>query len=138
MSVLIKGMERPKSCEKCQFFVWSLGVGQHCAVAPNITFYAVMDGMDVSYKCYGDCPLIEMTLEDLKTEADNLGYRLVPKRANIKLLPCSCGCNRRTTWWTYDGLFYECKNCGKRSAVGGNSNEAKRLWNQMIEQEENT
>lgn len=60
MSLLIKDMKMPKSCEKCQFFVWSLGVGQHCAVASNITFHAIIDGMDVSYECNGDCPLIEL------------------------------------------------------------------------------
>lgn len=76
-----------------------------------------------------------MTLENLKIEADKLGYRLVPKRANINLLPCSCGCNQRATWYTYGGLFYECKNCGKKSAIGGSSDEAKRLWNEMMEQE---
>lgn len=79
--------------------------------------------------------VLNMKLEDLKTEADKLGYRLVPKRVSIKLLPCICGCNRRRTWYTYGGQYYECKKCGKKSAVGKSCVEAKRLWNKMIEQE---
>ena len=58
MSILIKGMEMPKSCGQCRFFAWSRGVGQHCAVASDITFHATIDGMDVAYERNGDCPLV--------------------------------------------------------------------------------
>ena len=56
--VYIKGMELPKRCSECRFFAWSRGIGQHCAVAPNITFHATIDGFDVNYERNGDCPLV--------------------------------------------------------------------------------
>ena len=60
MSVLIKGMEVPTRCEKCQFFIWKRVVGQYCAVASDITFHVTIDGMDVVYERNGNCPLIEV------------------------------------------------------------------------------
>ena len=58
MGVYIKGMEMPTSCDKCRFFAWSRRVGQHCAVASDITFHATIDGMDVAYERNGNCPLV--------------------------------------------------------------------------------
>ena len=60
MSILIKGMEMTKNCDKCKFFAWKLGVGQYCAVDDRITFHATINGMDVGYERNGNCPLIEI------------------------------------------------------------------------------
>lgn len=77
-----------------------------------------------------------MTLDELKVEVDKLGYRLIPKPVYIKLLPCTCGCNRREHWYGCAGeRFYKCQKCGKRSPSGENENDAKRLWNEMILEE---
>ena len=70
MSILIKGMEMPKGCGDCRFFAWSRGVGQHCAVAPSITFHPTIDGMDVKYERNGDCPLIPIPPHGRLIDAD--------------------------------------------------------------------
>lgn len=59
VSILIKGMEMPKSCRQCRFFEWSREVWQRCAAAPDINFRATIDWMDVDYERHGDCPLVE-------------------------------------------------------------------------------
>lgn len=71
-----------------------------------------------------------MTLEELRIEADRLGYRLVPKNTYIKILPCrKCG-KKGVEYWTKNrGEFCKCKGCGVESSVGRTHNEAKRLWN---------
>ncbi len=74
-----------------------------------------------------------MTFEELKVEADLLGYNLIPKPVSIKMFPCFCGNNRRTKWWVKDGVYYECQRCGNASPIGASENEAKKLWNAMIE-----
>ena len=56
--IYISGMQMPTSCGQCRFFAWSRGIGQHCAVASDITFHATIDGMDVNYERNGDCPLV--------------------------------------------------------------------------------
>lgn len=77
-----------------------------------------------------------MTFEELKAEADKLGYRLVKQSSPIRLIPCTCGSNRRESWYTFDGLqFYRCSKCGKESPAGASCRDAKRKWNEMIMKE---
>lgn len=78
-----------------------------------------------------------MTIEELKAEADKLGYRLIKKQEYIHLLPCVCGHNSRTRWWRMDGSFYECNQCGRRAPIGSTEAEAKTNWNKMVEEAEN-
>ena len=75
-----------------------------------------------------------MTVEELKAEAKKLGYKIIPVSESIKLLPCVCGCKRRTHWWTVKGMFYQCNQCGLKAPIGENETEAKKLWNKMIEE----
>ena len=72
MSILIKGVEMSKNCDKCKFFAWKLGVGQHCAVDDRITFHATIDGMDVAYERNGNCPLVEVPPHGRLIDADAL------------------------------------------------------------------
>ena len=72
MGVYIKGMDMPTSCGKCRFFAWTRGIGQHCAVAPDITFHATIDGMDVNYERIGDCPLVSVPPHGRLIDADAL------------------------------------------------------------------
>lgn len=65
-----------------------------------------------------------MTIDELKIEADQFGYRLIKKQEYIRLLPCVCGHNSRTLWWRMDGLFYECNQCGRRAPIGSTEAEA--------------
>lgn len=78
-----------------------------------------------------------MTYEELKAEADKLGYTLVKYKKAEKLLPCICSSNRRSTYyrWNDDGtnsLILECMRCGKRAPAGKNKIEAVANWNKMI------
>lgn len=82
-----------------------------------------------------------MTLEELKLEADKLGYNLVKKQKSIKLLPCICGSKRRTMWiTTIRGTgagevqrLLACDKCGMEAPPGNTIQEAKANWNKMIE-----
>lgn len=78
-----------------------------------------------------------MTIEELKAEADKLGYRLAKKQEYVRLAPCVCGYSSRTRWWTSDGSLYECNHCGRASSVGSTEAEAKTNWNKMVEEAEN-
>lgn len=85
---------------------------------------------------------IIMTYEELKIEADKLGYTLVKFKKAEKLLPCICGCNRRSTY--YGSVYYadedkygervtlECMRCGRKALSGKNRVEAVANWNKMI------
>ena len=75
--ILIKGMEMPKNCGQCQFFAWSLGVGQHCAVDSEITFHATIDGMDVAYERNGNCPLVSVPPHGRLIDADALDTEIL-------------------------------------------------------------
>lgn len=81
-----------------------------------------------------------MTYEELKVEADKLGYNLVKKQKYIKLLPCTCGSRRRTMWITTIGgtrgfqRILACDKCGMEAPPGNTIQEAKENWNKMIEE----
>ena len=81
----------------------------------------------------------KMTFEELKEEAKRQGYKLIKDTGYIKFKPCICGCDRRSLVSTINlttgisGEFYECTNCSMRGPIGKNEKEAKRLWNEMIE-----
>ena len=77
-----------------------------------------------------------MTLDELKVEAEKLGYKLIKKSGRIKMLPCICGSNKRTEWFDSGKgkTFYSCDRCGKKSPLSSTVNGAKRAWNEMIEE----
>lgn len=74
-----------------------------------------------------------MTLEELKKEADRLGYRVVKKRDTYEvLLPCTCGCKRRKhTRNFHDKIVLMCCRCG-RAVHGITLADARRKWNEVI------
>ena len=77
-----------------------------------------------------------MTLEELKVEANKLGYKLVKNNYVPKLLICTCGHNRRTHWFNSkeNTHILVCKNCGKK-AKGNSKTDVINNWNKMIESE---
>lgn len=76
-----------------------------------------------------------MTIEQLRAEAKKLGCYVYPKIPREKLIPCTCGCNRRTHVYNrVHGVTLVCKKCG-RHASGYFDNEARSAWNEMIEEE---
>lgn len=76
-----------------------------------------------------------MTVEELRKEAEALGYSIVPKRKYERLLPCVCGCTRREHLFKESGAdvvdVLKCSNCG-RSVEGKNEAKARHNWNLMI------
>ena len=77
-----------------------------------------------------------MTVEELKSEAKKLGYRITPIRKYIKLLPCTCGRKQLGGWW-WDSenhvYFYKCPICDMEGPPGKTDREARKNWNTMIE-----
>lgn len=79
-----------------------------------------------------------MTLEELKAEANKLGYSVVKKRRKVYLKPCVCGSNRRKLWNIANGeYFYTCDHCGRKSPPASSIMAAKELWNEMMKELKN-
>lgn len=79
-----------------------------------------------------------MTIEELKTEAEALGYKLVKKQEYIKFKPCVCGSHRRLEWYhcADHGISYECNKCGFKAPMGLTKKQAKLNWNEAVEKAE--
>ena len=73
-----------------------------------------------------------MTVEELRTTAKEMGYKLMPIGTVEKLKVCRCGCKRREHWYDSRGVMLKCKKCGL-SASGKTEAEARRNWNRMID-----
>ena len=79
-----------------------------------------------------------MTVDELRKEAKALGYNIIKIKKREKLLPCTCGCNRREHWDRLSqGEWFNllvCAKCGKE-AEGKNEYDAIHNWNEMIKGE---
>lgn len=73
-----------------------------------------------------------MNLEELKAEAEKLGYTLVKKQEYIRFEPCVCGHNRRGRWVCGGGVQYICENCGFEGGVGSSDRKARIAWNEAV------
>lgn len=75
-----------------------------------------------------------MTVEELRAEANALGYNIIKKPEPLpKLLPCSCGSVRRERWvgtGSYNKVIIRCSRCGKM-AYGKNERKARENWNKI-------
>lgn len=86
-----------------------------------------------------------MTPEELKAEANKLGYNIIKKKSYVRFRVCDCGCNRRSLSYHFnncriediktgkviykeDFVSFTCLRCGVR-AYGSTEAEAKRNWN---------
>ena len=77
-----------------------------------------------------------MTLEELKIEAKNQGYKLIKDTQYEKFLPCRrCGLNRRERHCGFVNgdsyVRYVCIKCGYY-VEGKTENEAKHNWNEKM------
>lgn len=83
-----------------------------------------------------------MILEELKAEAKAQGYKLIKDNPMPKLLPCTCGCNRRDSWSRYDKargislMAYKCSRCSKKAPFEPSERAAREAWNRMILEEQ--
>lgn len=74
-----------------------------------------------------------MTIEELKIEADKLGYRLTPKQPYIPFPTCKCtnyekGVDR---YRTFEGYYWKCPTCGLTSEPAKLSRDADRIWYEL-------
>ena len=74
-----------------------------------------------------------MTLDELKVEADKLGYQLTKKQPYIAFPTCSCRKRKGLTQYqTVGGYFYRCDVCGRESKPAKLVRDAKANWNNGI------
>ena len=76
-----------------------------------------------------------MTFEELKAEAHRQGYSIIPMNS-IKLVPCTCGHNRRDRIYNAATRYYtlRCKKCGKK-VIGSTLKAVMLNWNEQIREE---
>lgn len=78
-----------------------------------------------------------MTYDELKAEANKMGYNLVRKRERISHKRCKCG-SKGSTWYDCSGgkvaRFIQCENCDVRTNSHISERDAWREWNKMQEE----
>lgn len=75
-----------------------------------------------------------LTLEQLKAEAEELGYNLIQKPKKITLLPCPlCGKKKTSSWVCRRGTYRACK-CGFQGKYARTWNGTKAAWNEAVEE----
>lgn len=72
-----------------------------------------------------------MTVAELKTEANKLGYNIIKKQPYITLEPCECG-HKPHEWVNAKlGFFYWCESCDIRCRCEPTPRKARIAWNEM-------
>lgn len=76
-----------------------------------------------------------MTIEELKKEANKLGYNLTKKITYEKLEPCVCGEKRRIYQeisLSPKGKYYCCSKCGFKGDSANSWYKARENWNRKV------
>lgn len=82
-------------------------------------------------------------LEELRIEADKMGYNLTPKPAHkLKLEPCFCGAKQHVVVGNWKSFTVRCPKCGNKieyitpngihSTKAETENKARSLWNETV------
>ena len=76
-----------------------------------------------------------MTLEELKAEADKLGYSVVKKQQYVKLSPCICGHKHPREWYRIGSgnVVYQCPSCDFSASEAKTRKQARLNWNKAVE-----
>lgn len=78
-----------------------------------------------------------MTVEELKEEANKLGYNIVKKPE--RYIPCKCGTNSRHWIWKDGFQGLRCSKCGfeviSHDNRRVNQNKMRELWNDVLREE---
>jgi predicted RNase H-like HicB family nuclease len=90
-------------------------------------FYAAEDDLVYNIKVTVDENVI--TLDSLKTWVKEFGYRLVKDNPMPKLKKCVVCGGRPERWIGPDGIFYQCKECGRKSQARHRKRDAIDMWN---------
>lgn len=76
-----------------------------------------------------------MTLEELRSEANKLGYSLCKKVTYEKLSTCRCGSRRIASEIGYPrSKYYRCTKCGLKSEPAKTKYQAIRSWNKAVKE----
>lgn len=77
-----------------------------------------------------------MEFDELKKEADALGYRLVKKTEYTKHLKCNCG-GTGSVWYSTSGKgkVVKCRKCNKEAEYCATETLAWQSWNKMQSKE---
>lgn len=74
-----------------------------------------------------------MTLEQLRTEAQKHGYKLVKDTPNPILETCICGSKRYIRMLGLHTHYCKCTKCGLKADEADFKYEAKLKWNECVE-----
>lgn len=79
-----------------------------------------------------------MTVDELKIEADKLGYRLIKKPPPKEpRLQCPCGARKVERWYQLREVQYVCPRCGRETDFYPTEKELTQAWNKAIMEETN-
>ena len=79
-----------------------------------------------------------MTLEELRSEANKLGYSLCRQIAYEKVSTCKCGSKRiASELWLHHTKYYRCTNCGLKSQPAKTKYQAIINWNKAVKEKQN-
>ena len=74
-----------------------------------------------------------MTVEELKEEANKLGYNIIKKPE--RYIPCKCGANSRHWMWKDHLPGLKCSKCGFTVFAHNNKvneNQMRKIWNNTL------
>lgn len=77
-----------------------------------------------------------MTVEELKAEADKLGYNIVKKTPYVKKLPCP-RCGKKSTHMMYllkGGYIMKCNYCDFHGHKCDKKKDANTAWNDAVKE----
>ena len=77
-----------------------------------------------------------MTLEELKTEANKLGYSLIKKKPYIHIKPCPvCGKKGTNVWYGTEGkgTMRQCSSCDFEGDWTNEKISTNEAWNNAVE-----
>jgi hypothetical protein len=76
-----------------------------------------------------------MTLEELKIEANKLGYSLCKQITYEKLSTCQCGSKRiASELWLHHTKYYRCTKCGLKGEPAKTKYQAIINWNNAVKE----
>ena len=75
-----------------------------------------------------------MNIEELRAEANRLGFSLNKKITYEKVLPCRCGSKHIRSEIVVRGKYYRCADCGNTSEVAKTKYQAIINWNNAVKQ----
>lgn len=75
-----------------------------------------------------------MTIDELRIEADKLGYNLVKKKSYMPIKPCPiCGRKNTSIWYSTKGMRRQCNFCDFEGDWTYKKISVNKAWNNAVE-----